>query len=151
MCLFVDVNKHKSQRERNKRNHNISLSTMQKLYISFVIRFLRLFIKIPSTETLHLTCYFITKACVFCIFVIIRDEGQSLESLWRHPTHQSYIRLVRPFLTNLQAVRLCLQPVRMLHKISGNAAFVLWTTWPTSNSAHFKVGPFQSRPPTKWI
>ena len=57
VCSCVYVNKHKSQRERNKRNHNISLSTMQKIYISFVIRFLRLFIKIPSTETLHLTCF----------------------------------------------------------------------------------------------
>ena len=57
VCLCVDVNKHKSQRERNKRNHNISLSTMQKIYILFVIRFLRLLIKIPSTETLHLACF----------------------------------------------------------------------------------------------
>ena len=54
VCLCVDVNKHKWQRERNKRNHNTSLSTIQKIYISFVIRFLRLFIKIPSTETVHL-------------------------------------------------------------------------------------------------
>ena len=115
MCLCVDVNKHKSQRERNKRNHNISLSTMQKIYISFVIHFLRLFIKIPSTETLHLTFFFITKARVFCIFVVIRGEGQSLESLWRHPTYQSYIQPVRPVLTNLQAVRSCLRPVRTLH------------------------------------
>ena len=57
VCLCVDVNKHKSQRERNKRNHNVSLSTMQNIYISFVISFLRLFVKIPSTETLHLTCF----------------------------------------------------------------------------------------------
>ena len=58
VCLCVDVNKHKSQRERNKRNRNVSLSTMQNIYISFVIHFLRLFIKIPSTETLHLSCFY---------------------------------------------------------------------------------------------
>ena len=29
-----------------------------------------------------------TKARVFCIFVVIRGEGQSLESLWWHPTHE---------------------------------------------------------------
>ena len=57
VCLCVDVNKHKSQRERHKSNHNVSLSTMQNRYISFAIRFLRLFVKIPSTETLHLTCF----------------------------------------------------------------------------------------------
>ena len=57
VCLCVDVNKHKSHRKRNKRNHNISLSTMQKIYISFVIRFLGLFVKILSTETFHLTCF----------------------------------------------------------------------------------------------
>ena len=57
VCLCVDVNKHKSQRERNKRNHYVSLSTMQNIYISFVICFLRLFVKIPSTKTLHLTCF----------------------------------------------------------------------------------------------
>ena len=55
------------------------------------------------------------KACVFCIFVVIRGEGPSLESLWRHRTHQSYIRPVRPFLTNLHAVRSCLWLVRTLH------------------------------------
>ena len=58
----------------------------------------------------------ITKARVFCIFVVIRGECKILESLWRHPTHEWYIPPVRPFLTNLQAVRLCLRPVRMLHK-----------------------------------
>ena len=37
VCLcVVDVNKEKSQREGNKSNHNILLSTMQKIYISFV-------------------------------------------------------------------------------------------------------------------
>ena len=56
VCLCVDVNRQKSQRERNKRNHNISLSTMQKICIAFVIRFLRLFTIILSTETLNLTC-----------------------------------------------------------------------------------------------
>ena len=45
----------------------------------------------------------------------MRGEGQSLESLWRYPTHEWYIPPVRPFLTNLQAVKLCLWPVRMLH------------------------------------
>ena len=33
----------------------------------------------------------------------------------------------------------------------GKCLYVLWTTRPTSNSAQFKVSPFQSRPPTKWI
>ena len=109
VCLFVDVNKHKSQ--RNKRNHNISLSAMQMMHISFVKPFPILFIKILSTdETLYLTCFFITKACVFCIFVVIKGEGQSLESLWRYPTHEWYIPPVRPFLTNLQAVKSCLWP-----------------------------------------
>ena len=56
------------------------------------------------------------KARVFCIFVVITGEGQSLESLWRHPTHEWYIPPVRPFLTNLQAVKSCLRPVRTLHK-----------------------------------
>ena len=60
---------------------------MQKIYISLVIRFLRLFIKIPSTETVHLTG-FLTKAHVFCIFVVIRGEDHKLESFWRHPTHE---------------------------------------------------------------
>ena len=115
--VCVDVNKHKSQRERNKRNHNVSLYTMQNIYISFVIRFLRLFVKIPSTKTLNLTWFFYNESRVFCIFVVIRGEGQSLESLWRHPTHEWYIPPVRPFLTNLQVVRSCLRPVRMLHYI----------------------------------
>ena len=48
--------------------------------------------------------FFITKACVFCIFVVIRGEGQSLE------------KSLRLFLTNLQAVGSCLWPVRTLHK-----------------------------------
>ena len=108
VCLCVDVNKHKSQRERNKRNHNVSLSTMQNIYISFVIRFLRLFIKIPSTETLHLSCFYNESTCI--LHLVIRGEGQSLESLWRHPTHEWYIPPVRPFLTNLQAVKSCLRP-----------------------------------------
>ena len=30
-----------------------------------------------------------------------------------------------------------------------NVSNVLWTTRPTSNSARFQVGPFQSRPTTK--
>ena len=64
VCLCVDVNKHKSQRERNKRNRNVSLSTMQNIYISFVIHFLRLFIKIPSTETLHLSCFYNESTCI---------------------------------------------------------------------------------------
>ena len=59
--------------------------------------------------------FFIMKAHVFCIFVVIGGEGQSLESLWRYPTHEWYIPPVRPFLTNLQAVRSCLWPVRTLH------------------------------------
>ena len=52
--LCVDVDKHKSQRERNKRNHNISISTMQKIYISFAICFLRLFIKIQRCHRWYL-------------------------------------------------------------------------------------------------
>ena len=48
--------------------------------------------------------FFITKARVICIFVVIRGEGHKLESFWWHPTHQWYIPPVRPFLTNLRAV-----------------------------------------------
>ena len=73
LCLCVDVNKHKSQRERNKRNHNICYppSKTHIFHLFYRIRFLRLFIKISSTETLHLTCFLLTKAHVFCIFVVI--------------------------------------------------------------------------------
>ena len=75
--------------------------------------------------------FFLTKARVFYIFVVIRGEGQSLESLWRHPTHHSYIRPARPFLTNLQAVRLCLRPVRTLH-LSLPRKFSLCSKLPSS-------------------
>ena len=57
VCLCVYVNKHKWQRERNKRNHNISLSAMQMMHISFVKSFPMLFIKIQRTKTLYLTCF----------------------------------------------------------------------------------------------
>ena len=89
VCLCVDVNKHKSQRERNKRNYNISLSTMQNIYISFVISdtFSEVIYQNSKYRNTSFNI-FITKARVFCIFVVIRGEGQSLESLWRHPTHE---------------------------------------------------------------
>ena len=71
----------------------------------------------PEYRNTSFNMFFITKARVFCIFVVIRGEGQSLESLWMHPTHRSYVRPVRPFLANLQAVRSCLRPVRTLHNM----------------------------------
>ena len=120
MCLCVYVNKHKSQRERNKRNHNTSLSAMQMMHISFVKPFPMLFIRIQSTETLYLICFYKESTC---IFVVTRGEGQSLESLWRYPTRKWYIPPVRPFLTNLQAVRSCLRPVRMLHYLHAAVSY----------------------------
>ena len=62
VCLCVDVNK--SQRERNKRNHNISLFAMQMMHISFVKPFPMLFIKIQSAETLYLTCFYNESTCI---------------------------------------------------------------------------------------
>ena len=69
------------------------------------------------------------KAHVLCIFVVIRGEGQSLESLWRHPTHEWYIPPVRPFFTNLQAVRLCLRLVRTLHNNKAKAILERVPQW----------------------
>ena len=90
VCLCVDVNKHKSQLERNKRNHNILLSAVQNIYISFVIldMFSKVIYQNPEYRNTSFNMFFIMKARVFCIFVVIRGEGQSLESLWRHPTHE---------------------------------------------------------------
>ena len=82
------------------------------MHISFVKPFPILFIKIQSTETLYLTCFYNESTYVYSasLLIVITGEGQSLESPWRHPTHEWYIPPVRPFLTNLQAVKSCLRP-----------------------------------------
>ena len=51
----------------------------------------------PEYRNTSFGMFFITKAHVFCIFVVIRGEGHKVESFWWHPTHQWYIPPVRLF------------------------------------------------------
>ena len=59
--------------------------------------------------------FFVTKAHVISIFVVIDGEGHKLETFWRHPTHEWLMQPVTPFFKNLQALNSCLRLVRTLH------------------------------------
>ena len=51
-----------------------------KRYIFHSLLFSEVIYQNPTTKTIHLAGFFITKARVFCIFVVITGKGHKLES-----------------------------------------------------------------------